>query len=318
MRLGQNPQKFVYEVAQPERITVAVLSYIPFQSGFYRDALDVLKVSLQSLQDKPGLPYDLFVFDNGSCDEAQDYLLSEHRNGNIPYLLLSKKNLGKGGAWNIILGGAPGEIIAYADSDVLFSPGWLSASVQILETFPKVGMITARPFATEPDDYSATIKWAQSDPKVTMEQGKFIPWTTFHEFLYSLGREETEIRMQYEINQDIRLTYKGVRAMVGASHWQFVGYKDVLKRFLPFRMDRPMGQAKQLDQRMNSAGYLRLMTEEPFAMNLSNTLREVPPPETISGKKKANGKYTILDVPIIRRVMLGIYDRIFRLYFDRQ
>ena len=48
MRIGQNPAKFVKEVAQPARVTVAVLNYIPFQSGFYAEALDVLKVCLES------------------------------------------------------------------------------------------------------------------------------------------------------------------------------------------------------------------------------------------------------------------------------
>jgi len=49
MRIGQNPAKFVNEVAKPERITVAVLNYIPFLSGFYAEMLDVLKVCLNSL-----------------------------------------------------------------------------------------------------------------------------------------------------------------------------------------------------------------------------------------------------------------------------
>jgi hypothetical protein len=30
MRIGQNPAKYVKEVAKPERITVAVGNYIPF------------------------------------------------------------------------------------------------------------------------------------------------------------------------------------------------------------------------------------------------------------------------------------------------
>jgi len=46
MRKGQNPAKFVSTVARPERITAAVLTYIPFQSGYYAESLDVLGACL--------------------------------------------------------------------------------------------------------------------------------------------------------------------------------------------------------------------------------------------------------------------------------
>ena len=49
MRIGQNPAKYVKEVAKPARVTVAVLNYIPFLSGFYAQMLDVLKACLNSL-----------------------------------------------------------------------------------------------------------------------------------------------------------------------------------------------------------------------------------------------------------------------------
>ena len=43
MRKGQNPAKFIEEVGRPGRITAAVLSYIPFLSGYYAEAGDVLR-----------------------------------------------------------------------------------------------------------------------------------------------------------------------------------------------------------------------------------------------------------------------------------
>lgn len=315
MRIGQNPSKSSKSVARPERITVAVLNYIPFLSGFYAEVLDVLKVCLNSIRETADLPFDLLVFDNASCEEALQYLVDEKQAGRIQHLILSGKNLGKGGAWNAMLSGAPGEIIAYADNDVLFYPGWLSKSIQILETFPNVGMVTSRPFRTDAELYSNTIAWAEHDSEVQVERGTFIPWEAFLEFDLSLGKPEAEIHSRYETTQDVRLNYRGVTALAGASHWQFVAYKKVLAQFLPFDMDRPMGQVKQLDRRMNETGLLRLMTAEPLAMNISNSLRGISTPA--HKPADAKGKRLILDLPFVKSILLKIYGQIFRWYVDR-
>jgi hypothetical protein len=259
--------------------------------------------------------------------------------------------MGKGGAWNVMLAGAPGEIISYTDSDVLFSPNWLKRSMDILETFPNVGMVTARPFRTPPEFIEATLKWARENAQ--LEEGQFIPWETFLEFNLSLGQTEEENKKVYAETRDWKITYnpmslRGGRssrrsnlplneetasqnalaatsdkivAFAGASHWQFTAYKSTLQQFLPFDMDKPMGQVRQLDKRMNDAGLLRLMVPDPLAMNLSNTLGYLrgelgKDSRKVRGKMKEGLTRRVLELGPIKKLLLALYNKIFSWYYS--
>ncbi|MFQ5944179.1 MAG: glycosyltransferase family A protein [Anaerolineales bacterium] len=318
MREGQNPAKFVESVAKPQRVTVAVLSYIPFLSGYFAQSLQVLKKSLQSIRDTADEPFDLMVFDNGSGPETIQFLEEQRDAGNIQMLVLSDRNLGKGGAWNIIFSAAPGEIIAYSDSDALFYPGWLSKSIALLEGFPRVGMVTARPFRTAPELYSATVDWAEQAGDANLERGQFVSWQDFLDFDRSLGQSEEEIRDRYDSTEDVRILRNGISAIVGASHFQFVTHKSVAGEFLPFDMDRPMGQVIEFDRRLNDAGYLRLMTEEPMVMNMSNTPIVTDQERQEAGTATSSGiKKWVLGLRPIRWGLLAVHNRIFRWYYTQ-
>ena len=97
-----------------------------------------------------------------------------------------------------------------------------------------------------------------------------------------------------------------------------MAYKSTLAQFLPFDMDKPMGQVKQLDQRMNDAGYLRLMVSDPLVMNLSNTTDYVkgmyankePAP------KRAGLVKRLVQAAPIKKALLAVYDQIFKWYYS--
>ncbi|HLO18684.1 MAG TPA: hypothetical protein VK206_27885, partial [Anaerolineales bacterium] len=186
------------------------------------------------------------------------------------------------------------------------------------ETFPNVGMVTARPFRTPPEFLESTLKWARDN--TNLEEGQFIPWERFLEFNLSLGQTEEENKKIYAETKDWHIQYKGISALAGASHWQFVAYKSTLQPFLPFDMDKPMGQVRQLDKRMNDAGLLRLMVSDPLAMNMSNTLgylRGELGKESGKGKRKKKTSLArrALELGPIKKMLLAVYNKIFNWYY---
>jgi glycosyltransferase involved in cell wall biosynthesis len=316
MRVGQNPAKSIDHVPQPAKVTVAVVSYIPFLNGYYAESLDVLKTCLNSLWENTGALYDLLVFDNASCPEVRAYLLEAHGQGRIQYLLLSDKNVGKGGAWDFIFSAAPGEVIAYADSDVQFGPGWLEQTLKVLETYPHAGMVTARPLRSSEEFYTSTLEWARRTPGVDLVKGQFISWEVYQDHNDSMGVAPETARPWFDEGYEWRAIYNGVCVHLGAAHFQFAGPKAALQAMTPFQMDRPMGQVRSLDQKLNEAGYLRLCTPEPYVRHLGNRLGEKPVLGIGAKKAKPGLRRRLLNLPVVRRGLMKVYDGIFRLYYS--
>jgi hypothetical protein len=86
-------------------------------------------------------------------------------------------------------------------------------------------------------------------------------------------------------------------------------------------MDKPMGQVRQLDRRMNDAGLLRLMVSDPLAMNMSNTLGylrgELGKGKDKGGRRKDKGlKRRLLELAPIKKMLLAVYNKIFSWYYS--
>ncbi|GAB4578837.1 MAG: hypothetical protein Fur0022_15740 [Anaerolineales bacterium] len=304
MRIGQNPAKFVESVPQPARVTVAIISYIPFLRGYYAQSLDVFKACLNSLWAHTDLPYDLLIFDNASCAEVRAWLTEQHEAGKIQYLILSDKNLGKAAAWNFVFAAAPGEIIAYADADIYFEKGWLSALVKVLDAFPNAGMVTGIPMWSPEQFSTATVAWAEQTEGVTLERGKLLTWEDYWKHARSLGQEEAEAQENFGKQEDVRITIQRfsdsasqrveriasqrvhrstdqrinqspitkLQFFIGAGHFQFVARKAILQQVLPIPADKPMGQVRRLDVAINERGYLRLSTPEWWVRHIGNVM----------------------------------------------
>jgi hypothetical protein len=316
MRVGHNPARFVEKVAQPAQITVAVVNCIPFLSGYFEQCLDVFKAVVESLHATrdPQHPYDVMVFDNHSCSEVRAYLKEASEQGKIQYLVLSDTNIGKIGAWNYMFGAAQGKYVVFSDGDIVFRPGWLSASLALFEAFPKVGLVTARPLRTPMQYSAATLDWAHQQAPGVYEAGQFLDWETYWQHARSTGYSEEQARSEFPEGTDHRLVFGGQTAFVGATHFQFMAPTEVLKKIIPLPSAQPMRGERALDIAINELGYLRLTTDRPLVSHMGNRLTE-PTGVTPLAPKRKTLLQRILWLPGIRHALLWLNNRIFRLYF---
>jgi len=319
-----NPGRGKKSDYQPARVTVAVLTYIPNQVGYFQDRLHVTRTCIQSILANTSVPYDLMVFDNGSCSEAVEMLRDLRKSGEIDFLLLSAQNIGKIGALKMIFASAPGEIIAYSDDDVFFLPGWLERHLEVMDTYPNVGAVTGmyiKPHMKE--GVSSTLKFSDGSD-VQSERGNLIDRGLEQHYIDQTGR--TWERYQEEIKglEDVRLFYKGITTFASAGHYQMTVPREAVLQALPANWSgNLMGQMRDLDVAIDNLGMLRLCTTPPTIRLLGNQIDENSAAElreygvdvtaVISSKEIPKWKKKFFRLPLTQKVAYFFYERLFRI-----
>jgi glycosyltransferase involved in cell wall biosynthesis len=276
MRQGQNPAKMGLPAYQPKKLGLALLSYIPSQTGYFAQALEILKYQIASVHHST-TEFDLLLFDNGSSPEVQQELCNLQADGLIHFLILSKFNLGKTGALNWILAAMPNELIGFADGDVLFRPGWQEETERIFGAFPSAGLVTAQPclFDILRGEGQAHVS-LYDDPRYHCYKGQLDP-EVVKEYARGTGLNAGQIEELIERPVDfVEDRSSSVRAVIGASHMQFVLRRETARRLLPlpaaYALNRDEDAA--LNRAVDQLGLMHLSTPEPFVHHIGNHLDE--------------------------------------------
>lgn len=328
-RIGMNPSRTKTTNYRPARVTVAVLVHVPHLTGYFEHRMEVVQASLESVRANTSVPYDLMVFDNGSCREVGTWLDELSLSGEIDYLVRSRRNLGKIGAFQVLFPAAVGELVAYADDDFLYYPGWLKAHLEILDTFPGVGMVSGHvvPSFFEADRIQSNTRYVSEYPgQLALDVAK-IPEAWITEWAASTGREiEAALEERGDVEPFV-VEFKGVRAFGAAHHDQFVAPKQVILECLPVEWSgQLMGQMLELDRAVDRAGYLRLSTADRTTQHIGNVIG----PTVAAQLSQDSGQRTLSSVSAdprhrpgrfrsrflrwrpVRWLLLGVYSHLFR------
>jgi glycosyltransferase involved in cell wall biosynthesis len=336
MRTGANPAKAGIPAYTPQELGVALIVYIPFTEGYFANSLEILNYQITSLRATTRQPFDLLVFDNGSCLEAVTELNKLYKEEVIDWLVLSQHNLGKAGAWNWIFATMPNEWICYADSDVLFRENWFEASREVFDTFPLTGMVAAQPnfFDVMKGEGKAHLP-LQNDGGYVL--GEYRPDKAIvDEYCTGIGASD-ELAAQFYENPLPAITNRstGTQAVIGASHMQFLTKRSIARQVVPLQASKGLlrSETMGIDYKIDELGYLHLSTLKPYVFHMGNTLNErlikevreitgaSKPPESATTQKtqdqgqKHKWLVRLAKNPRINDLFLRVYNLLFRVLY---
>ena len=323
-RVGMNPGRGKVSDFTPARVTVVVLTYVPNDIGYFKDRFDVMRVCIESILKNTQAPFDLMVFDNGSTNKVVDYLRKQRDTGNIDFLVLSRQNIGKIGALQIMFKAAPGEIIAYCDDDVFFLPGWLNRHLEVINNYPDVGVVSGMYIKPHMKEGSKSTMQFASRPDVKMEKGDLVDKDLELHYISNMGRTWEQYQKEIQGLEDVCITYKGIQTYVSAGHYQFVAVKDRILKALPDKWkSNLMGQMRELDIAIDELKMLRLCTTPATVRLLGNQINQegaefirkfgIEIEGVEESAQMANWLVKVFRAPFIRKIAYFFYQRLFKI-----
>ncbi len=323
-RVGMNPGRGKKSDFTPARVTVSVLTYVPNDIGYFKDRFDVMRVCIESILKNTQEPFDLMIFDNGSSDKVIDYLHKQQNAGNIDFLLLSSKNVGKITALQVMCKAAPGEIIAYCDDDVFFLPGWLKRHLEVIDTYPDVGVVTGMYIKPHMKEGVKTTMRFTAKPDVIIEKGNLIDKDLELHYIANMGRTWEQYKNEIQGLEDVRITYKGIQTYASAGHFQFIALKDRILKALPDKWQiNLMGKMRELDIGIDDLKMLRLCTTPATVRLLGNKINKegaefirkfgIDIEGVEESTQMENWAVKFFRIPIVRKIAYFFYQRLFKI-----
>jgi hypothetical protein len=283
MRNGVNPAKIDPQLSAFKRHRVVLPVYVPARDGYFRDALEILRLCLDSLRYTAGPNVSVTVVANQCIPEILDELQRRLSDGQLDQLIVNAGNRGKVDSVTAAARASFEPLITVADGDVMFLPGWANAVEDLFMHFPECGFLSLFPNPITSQSWtSATILGGLTAGELAYE--KVVPDEDLDQFARSIGRPDW-FKPEARRTQMI-VRRRGVPACVGAGHFVFTIRKDIVDAIPKSPAlqavggGRPSGTAPDgkrygeylwLDKPPDDAGVWKLSTPRAFAYHLGNT-----------------------------------------------
>ena len=281
MRIGINPEKNKATKLLHKRHRIIMPFWIPnVEEEYFKNQPEVLRLCLQSLCETIDFSQtNITLINNNSCAEASKIAEEFVNKGFIDKYVIRSENRGK--LENVLSEARASyeDFVTISDSDFLFFSGWEKAVCDIMDTFPKAGMVSCYPAAHLAYFYNSNIilhhlksgKVISDEDIDLFEKGHGHP---VDGGLYSrkgFKRKFTWRERHYYFEKNNKI------AVLGAVHALATFRKKTIQGFSTQNVEfvfKNGYEHEYIDYVSEKNGYLRLSTPQLFAYHLGNTIPE--------------------------------------------
>jgi hypothetical protein len=218
---------------------------------------------------------ELIIWDNGSAPEFRAMLREEYsaEKLDLPVTLVEAPNLGARSALRGLIRIARSTTMTYCDDDVFFYPGWLQKHLEILHTYPRVGVVSGSPQRTAFRwGILSNLAFIRDNPDtVTAQAGRNIPEAWEMDFADSIGRNRQAHKEMTANDIDYSVTYNGVRAWAHGHHFQFMAYRNIIETVVT-PAHNLVDNGHIIDCALDNLGLLRLTTYDRTTRHIGNQI----------------------------------------------
>lgn len=285
MRKGANPAKKTKVESRDVYHRIIMPVYVPHLNDFFEQSLEVLKLSLNSIYTTVHEKTAISVVSNGSCDEANTYLLNELEEKRIDELVVVKAGIGKINSIFKVVNNAVEPLITFTDADVLFKKGWQSAVEQTFLDYAKVGMVCPFSYNKGFRELTSNIYVDNFFSRKIKKVPILNPGDLDH-FEESIGNDSfyRPVHKKWAIGY----SEKGKKpVLIGAGHFVATFKREVFGKYIfnPNLRKIANGERKYIDTPAVKSGLWRVSTQESFVYHMGNTVTKMYSEQIVKNEK---------------------------------
>ncbi len=270
MRIGINQQKDkIIEKSNCNHRLIIPL-YIPHESGYYKDAFKIFKLTIDSLLENTVFNINITICSNGCSSEINERLFELFRNGIVNELIINQDTIGKLNSINKSITSTNERFITITDADVLFVKNWDYEVFSIFENFPKAAVVSPSLIPNHGFNFTHPV-WFDYLIGKRIKLVDSIDEEGLDLFAKSVGW----IKKQYEIPVIQNGNYK--KAAVGCGHFCATYKREILSVLDNTPTNFVLGgdsEIRFLDFPALKFGGYRLSPLRSFAFHMGNKLEE--------------------------------------------